>query len=131
MAQLGERERRFLDENPFVGIATTLREDGSPHSTVDWVDADGGVSFNTARGRTKERNLTRDPRVSLTVMDPSDPFKWVSVSGRADVTEEGAVEQIDRLAKKYTGRDEYGVPEGETRVRVAITPERVTAVGFD
>ena len=131
MANLTEEQRRFLAENPFLGVVTTLREDGSPHSTVVWVDANGGVSFNTARGRAKERNLSRDPRVSLTVMDPSNPFKWVSVSGRAEVTEEGAVEQIDRLAKKYAGRDEYGVPEGETRVRVDITPEKVTAVGFD
>ena len=56
MAKLGEKERQFLDENPFVGIATTLRDDGSPHSTVVWVDVTNGtVGFNTARGRAKPR----------------------------------------------------------------------------
>jgi len=61
---LTDVERESLD-NPFVGVATTLREDGSRHSTVVWVDAsDGGVSFNTARGRAKERHLAHDPRVS-------------------------------------------------------------------
>jgi len=54
VAALKEKERQFLDENPFVGIVTTLRDDGSPHSTVVWVDVeDGKVSFNTARGRAK------------------------------------------------------------------------------
>ena len=54
MAKLGEKQRKFLDENPFVGTATTLRADGSPHSTIVWVDVDDGkVSFNTARGRAR------------------------------------------------------------------------------
>ena len=73
MAQLDEKKAEFLD-NPFVGIATTLREDGSPHSTVVWVDREDSVlSFNTARGRAKPRHIEHDPRVSLLVIDPEDP----------------------------------------------------------
>jgi PPOX class probable F420-dependent enzyme len=133
MAQLGEQPRRFLDENPFVGIATTLREDGSPHSTVVWVDVeDGKVSFNTARGRAKGRHIASDPRASLLVVDASNPLKWVAVSGRAELTEEGADAQIDKLAKKYLGRDEYPWRSPtETRVKVLIEPEKVDATGFD
>ena len=133
MAQLGEQERQFIDQNPFVGIATTLREDGSPHSTVVWVDVeDGSVSFNTARGRAKERHINRDPRASLLVVDPNNAFKWVAVSGRAELTEEGADAQIDKLAKKYIGQDEYPWRSPtETRVKVLIEPERVDATGFD
>ena len=130
---LDQKQKQFLDENPYVGIATTLRDDGSPHTTVVWVDTENGkVSFNTARGRAKERHLDKDPRVSLLMLDPNDPFKWVSVSGRAQVTEEGADRQIDKLAKKYLGKDEYPVrnPE-ETRVKVLIEPEKVDAAGFD
>jgi PPOX class probable F420-dependent enzyme len=132
VTELTPAQREFL-ENPFVGIVTTLRDDGSPHSTVVWVDVeDGKVSFNTARGRAKERYLGRDPRVSLLVIDPNDPYKWVAVSGPAEVTEEGADPQIDKLAKKYLGKDEYPFrnPE-ETRVKVLIEPEKVDSAGFE
>jgi PPOX class probable F420-dependent enzyme len=133
VARLKDKERQFLAENPFVGIVTTLREDGSPHSTVVWVDVeDGKVSFNTARGRVKPTNLERDPRASLLVVDPNNPFKWVAVSGPAELTEQGADAQIDKLAKKYLGKDEYPWRNpAETRVKVLIEPEKVDATGFD
>ena len=84
MAKLEEKQRKFLDENPFVGTVTTLRADGSPHSTIVWVDVDDGkVSFNTARGRAKTEHLDKDPRASLLVVDPNDTYKWVAVSGPA------------------------------------------------
>lgn len=132
MAALTEKQRQFLAENPFVGVATTLRQDGSPHSTVVWVDANGGISFNTAMGRAKPRNLERDPRVSLLVVDPQNSYRWVSVSGRAELTLDGADAQIDKLAKKYLGKDEYPwrAPD-EQRVTVRITPERVDSYGLD
>jgi PPOX class probable F420-dependent enzyme len=133
MAKLEEKPRRFLDENPYVGVATTLREDGSPHSTIVWVDVEGDkVSFNTALGRAKPRHLEHDPRASVLMVDPNNSYKWVAVSGRADLTEEGADAQIDKLAKKYLGKDEYPWrnPE-ETRVKVLIEPEQVDASGFD
>src|ERR671914_2774322 len=127
MAKVGEKQKQFIADNPFVGVVTDLREDGTPHSTVVWVDVDdGNVSFNTATGRAKPRNLERDPRTSLLVVDPTNPFRWVSVSGRAKVTPEGADEQIDKLAKKYLGKDEYPwrTPE-EQRLKVLIEPDRV------
>jgi PPOX class probable F420-dependent enzyme len=133
MAKLEEKPRKFLDENPHVGVATTLREDGSPHSTIVWVDVeDGKVSFNTARGRAKAKHLERDPRASLLMVDPNNAWKWVAVSGPAELTEKGADDQIDKLAKKYLGKDEYPwrSPE-ETRVKVLIEPEKVDASGFD
>jgi PPOX class probable F420-dependent enzyme len=133
MAKLEEEPRRFLDENPCVGVATTLREDGSPHSTIVWVDIEGDkVSFNTALGRAKPKHLEHDPRASVLMVDPNNSYKWVAVSGRAEVTEKGADAQIDKLAKKYLGKDEYPWrnPE-ETRVKVLIEPEKVDASGFD
>ena len=133
MAQLGSQERSFIDQNPFVGVVTTLREDGSPHSTIVWMDVDDGkVSFNTARGRAKDRHLQKDPRVSVVVADPSNAYKWVAVTGRAELTEEGADAQIDKLAKKYIDKDEYPWRSPtETRVKVLIDPEKVDATGFD
>jgi PPOX class probable F420-dependent enzyme len=133
MSKLGEKERRFLDENPYLGTATTLRPDGSPHSTVVWVDVeDGKVSFNTARGRAKPRHLERDPRASVLMLDPNNPFRWVAVSGRAELTEDGAEDQIDKLSKKYIGKDVYPWRQpGQRRVKVVIEPERVDSVGLD
>ena len=133
MAKLEDKQKRFLEDNPFVGTVTTLREDGSPHSTIVWVDVENGkVSFNTARGRAKPKHLERDPRASLLMVDPTNTYKWVAVSGHAELTEEGADAQIDKLAKKYLGKDEYPWrnPE-ETRVKVLIEPEKVDASGFD
>jgi PPOX class probable F420-dependent enzyme len=133
MAKLKEEQRRFLDENPFVGTVTTLRPDGSPHSTIVWVDVeDGKVSFNTATGRAKPRYLAEDPRASVLVVDPNNPFKWVAVSGPVEVTEEGADAQIDKLAKKYIGQDKYPWRNSqEKRLKVLLAPDRVDSSGFD
>ena len=132
MATLDEKARRFLEE-PFVGEVTTLRPDGSPHTTVVWVDVDTDeVIFNTAVGRAKERYLRKDPRVSLIVVDPENTYRWVSVDGTAELTTDGADAQIDKLAKKYLGQDEYPwrKPE-EQRITVRIRPNRVETTGLD
>jgi PPOX class probable F420-dependent enzyme len=129
-AQLTQAQLKFL-ENPYVGVVTTLRADGSPHSTVVWVDVDDGVvSFNTETRRAKPRHLEDDPRVSLPVVSPEDAYKWVAIAGRADVTAAGADEQIDTVAKKYLDEDEYPWrnPE-EQRITVRIVPEHVEATG--
>ena len=104
--KLTDAQRAFL-EHPFVGVVTDLRPDGSPHSTVVWVDVDDdGVSFNTAWPRAKPRYLERDPRVSLTVLDPADPYRWVSISGTATFVDEGANGQL--------------VPDATRDVRVGV-----------
>jgi PPOX class probable F420-dependent enzyme len=112
---------------------TTLRNDGSPHSTPVWIDTDGEhVIFNTAVGRAKERHLRRDPRVSVTVL-PADNQQagYVSVTGTAEIVEEGAFEHIDKLAQKYLGKEKYPyLQEGEQRVIVRITPEKVDSQGI-
>jgi PPOX class probable F420-dependent enzyme len=132
VTRLSEAERAFL-ENPFVGVVTTLNPDGTPQSTVVWVDVDeDGPSINTARGRVKPLNLARDPRLSLVVVDPGDPYRWVKVSGTGTLVDEGAEKHIDRLSKKYTGSDVYAnhSPD-EPRVTVRITPRRILSSGLD
>jgi len=130
--QLTEAQRAFLRDNAFPAVVTTVRPDGSPHSTVVWIDEDGGeVVFNTAERRTKPRNLERDPRVSITVVDPNDEYHWVSVSGRAEMTFEGANEHIDKLAKKYLGKDVYPWHRADQRrIIVRVKPDRVDSYGF-
>jgi PPOX class probable F420-dependent enzyme len=132
VAALTDRQRAFL-ENPFVGVVTTLRPDGSSHSTVVWVDVDDhGVSINTAHGRAKPQYLARDARIGLTVVDPQDAYRWLSLSGTAELVDEGAEDQIDALARKYLGRFPYPFRKpGERRVTVRITPLRTEAHGID
>jgi PPOX class probable F420-dependent enzyme len=132
LAALSEKQRSFIRDNAFPAVVTTLRKDGSPHSTVVWIDEDGGdILFNTAEGRAKPRELAGDPRVSVTFVDPSDMYKWISISGTAKLTTEGARETIDKLAKKYLGKDEYPWYQGEQRIDVRIKPEKIDSYGLD
>lgn len=132
MTTLTDKQTEFLQQ-PFVGVVTTLREDGSPHSTVVWVEPkDGTVSFNTAYGRAKPRHLETNPHVSVVVVDPENAYRWVAVDGTVELTTDGADEQIDRLAKKYLGQDRYPWrAEGERRVSVRVRPEHVSATGLE
>ncbi len=131
MAELNEKARKLIEE-PNFGYLATVMEDGSPQVSPVWVDLENGyVSFNTARGRVKERNLRRDPRVTLTVVNHENPYEYAVIRGRlAGDTHDGADENIDKLAKKYLGKDEYPFRRpGEQRVIFRIEPERVNLHG--
>jgi PPOX class probable F420-dependent enzyme len=120
----------FLERN--WGNLVDLRPDGSPHVTPVWVDYDGEhVLVNSAYGRTKVRHIQRDPRVAIDVLPSGDQQSgYISVSGTAELVDEGADEHIDKLAKKYLGLDEYPFrAPGEQRVIIRITPERVDLHG--
>jgi PPOX class probable F420-dependent enzyme len=132
MAKLSEKQAELFRGKNW-GTVVTLREDGSPHATPVWIDTDGEhVIFNTAVGRAKERHLRRDPRVSVTVLPADDQqYGYVSVSGTAEITEEGAFDHIDKLAQKYLGQEKYPyLQPGEQRVIVTVTPEKVDAQGY-
>jgi PPOX class probable F420-dependent enzyme len=133
VSELTDDQRAFLRDNAYAAVATTLRQDGSPHSTVVWIDVnDGEVWFNTAVGRAKERHLRSDPRVAVLVLDPTNQYKWVAVSGTASLQEEGADEHIDKLAKKYLGQDSYPWHDPEQkRIIVRIRVDKVDSSGFD
>jgi PPOX class probable F420-dependent enzyme len=120
----------FTDRN--WGVIATIREDGSPQATPVWIDYDGeNVLVNSARGRTKVRNIERDPRATVTVLPAADQQSgYVMVSGPAKVVDEGALEHINMLAKKYLGADKYPyLGPGEERVIIQIQPERVDGFG--
>ena len=125
------RYRDIFDKKAFAHLAT-VGADGRPQVTPVWVDFDGAhVRFNTARGRVKERNLRRDPRVALAAQDPDNPYRYVQIQGRvAEMTEDGADAHIDALARKYIGQERYPWRRpGEVRVLVKIRPERVQGMG--
>jgi len=111
-----------------------LMPDGSPQVTPVWVDYDGThILVNTAEGRQKPRNIRRDPRVAIDVVRQGSEYAFAQVRGRVvEITSEGAQEHIDRLARKYLGRDKYPFRQpGEQRIILKIAPERVSSMMVD
>jgi len=106
--------------------------DLSHQVTPVWVDYDGEhVIFNSAKGRQKDRNVRRDPRVSLAIVDPENPYRYLEIRGKVvEITEQGADAHIDKLAKKYLGVDKYPYAQpSEVRVIYKIKPEHTTTMG--
>ena len=122
-------EERALFERPNHAVLGTLRPDGSAQVTPVWVMLEGDhMVVNSAKGRAKVRNVARDPRATVTVLDPADWNRWTSVEGRVvEVTEEGAAEHADVVSQFYDGTPFRELEPGEVRVRIVIEPERVTS----
>ena len=128
--KLPEKWKDILSKKAFVHLATRM-PDGSPQVSPVWVDVDGGrIVVNSAKGRVKDRNMRRDPRVGLSVTDPDDPYRALMIRGRVvKITEEGADDHIDKMAKKYLGQDKYpNRRPDEERVLYYIEPERVATM---
>src|SRR2546426_12664818 len=118
-----------------VAILSTTLPDGSPHATPVWVDVepDGShILINTVEGHVKLKNINRDPRVAVTVVDSKNHFRTVQVRGivveqrRAD---QGANDHISMLSKRYTGREPYVLKDGEKRVILRIKPTHALEPG--
>ncbi len=127
---LPEKVKDLADAATYVTLAT-VRPDGSPRMTVLWIARDGDdLLLSTVRGRAKERDIARDPRVGIMFLDQRDPYGYVEIRGRATLTEEGGRELIDSLAVKYTGDATYQW-DGPDAVRVVIrvAPERLLTTG--
>ncbi len=123
--KLPELARRLADGNTFAVVSTTNR-DGSPQSSVVWIKRDGDdLLFSSIRGRRKTRNLERDPRVSITMFDPSDGYSYVEVRGTVSMTEEGGRELIDELSHKYEGKPFVEGRPDNVRVVFRVTPTHV------
>ena len=126
MAQIEGPVRELL-EKPNHAVVSTLNENGSIHSTVVWVSVeDGVVAVNSAVGRKWPTNLERDPRITVTVYDESNPYEYVEIRGTASGTTEDADGHINRLAKKYIDADEYPFRQpGEQRIKYVVDADRV------
>ena len=125
MPTLDDKAKAIIDK-PNLAFVATVMADGSPQVTPVWIERDGDtITFNTATGRVKWRNMRRDPRIALTVVDKDDDYARVVVRGRVAEMIEGeeADRQIDRLSEKYTGNPEYqGHRPDESRVKVVVEP---------
>jgi PPOX class probable F420-dependent enzyme len=132
MATIPESHKELLTTKKAFAQLATLNADGSPQVTPVWVDFNGThVLINTAKGRVKAKNLAREPRVAIAVSDPDNPYRYLGIQGRVvEMTETGGDAHIDKMAKKYLGKDSYpGRTPGEVRVIVKIAPEKVHANG--
>jgi PPOX class probable F420-dependent enzyme len=126
-----EKYRDLFHKKAFASLGT-LMPNGSPQVTPVWCDFDGEhVIFNSAKGRQKDKNVRRDPRVALAIVDPDNPYRYLEIRGKVvEITEDGADKNIDKLAMKYLGVDKYPYSQpGEVRVIYKILPEHTTVMG--
>ncbi len=124
LVELSQEAREIFEKKAFVFLGTN-GADGYPQVTPVWADIEEGhLAMNTAEGRVKHRNLIRDPRVSVSAVDPDNPYNAITLKGRVTMTTEGGDQHIDRLSKKYIGQDPYPWRKpGEVRVKVFLDLE--------
>lgn len=131
---------RSLLENPVTAAVVTVNADGSPQLTPCWCNHDGTyINLNSVRGRLKDRNIRERPSVTLMLMNPENPYHWITIVGSVeqvieeDDPEKGhlATESIDTLAKKYLGVTPYPLrdPQGEVRVLYKVRPTQILTFG--
>lgn len=118
------------DETRAFAILATVMDDDTPQATPIWFNVSNGkITFNTARGRVKEHNLSRRPDIALVILDPENPYRYVQVRGKVTETEQNARQHIDELAEKYTGEADYKNYHGETRVKYTVEPRSISVMG--
>ena len=117
-----------LLEDKNLAFVATLMKDNSPQITPTWIDlVDGIIIVNTAEGRVKQRNVSRDPRVAISIVDNKNPYNMVTIRGKVvEQTTQDADKHADKMAKKYLGVDKYpfGMP-GEKRILLKILPLKI------
>lgn len=131
MSALPDKVKTMLQKPVFVHFAT-LTKDGSPHVAPVWVDVDGDtILINSAVGRFKDKNVRADARVALSCTDPTNSYQAIMIRGRVkEITTEGAEEHIDKMAKKYMGKDVYpNHSAAEPRVIYKIEADKISTMG--
>jgi PPOX class probable F420-dependent enzyme len=127
---LPQSVKKLLQDKAY-GHVVTYNDKGTAQLTMVWMDVDGDdVLFNTSEGRRKSQNLRRDPRIIVSVQDRNDPQAHAVFYGKARVTDAGADEHIDKLAKRFLGADKYPFRQpGEKRLIVRISVDRIGGFG--
>lgn len=135
-AQIPSSHKDLLEKTT-VATLTTVSDEGQPQSTVLWKKFDGEtVQFSTLASRKKTQNLKENAKVSVMVIDPENPYRYIELRGKANISRDGAFEFVDELAKMYTGNDSFygGVAPAENkatddRIIIKVTPEHVVTYG--
>jgi len=130
-ATIPESFKDLFNKVAFANLGTVM-PDGSPQVTPVWCNFDGtNIWINSAKGRVKDKNMRRNKKVALSIQDPDNAYRHLSLQGEVvEITEQGADDHIDTLAKKYLGKDKYPFrAPGEVRVIYKIRPEQVTTMG--
>jgi len=130
-AAIPDNYKDLFTKRAFAHLAT-LMKDGSPQVTPVWCDYNGSqIWINSAKGRLKDKNMRRDKRVALSIQDPDNAYRYLAIRGVVEeITENGADEHIDALAKKYLGKDRYPYRAvGEVRVIYKIRAEKISTSG--
>jgi PPOX class probable F420-dependent enzyme len=128
-ASLSDAARKIIDA-PNPAVLATVNPDGSPQTSVVWVRRDGNdLLISSAAGRRKDKNLARDPRVSMTVYDQADPLQYVEIRGLASISEDPGRQLAVSLAEEYegpgAGQEYLELPPEVIRIVIRITPLRV------
>jgi PPOX class probable F420-dependent enzyme len=128
--KLPQSVKKLLQDKAY-GHVVTFNAQGKPQLTMVWMDVDGDeVTFNTAEGRRKPQNLRRDPRIIVSVQDRNEPQLYAVFHGTARITEAGADEHIDKLAKRFLGVHKYPFRQpGEKRIIVRVGVDRIGGFG--
>ncbi|MFW9929986.1 MAG: PPOX class F420-dependent oxidoreductase [Candidatus Thorarchaeota archaeon] len=121
-----------LLEDPNHGVLTTIMPDGQPQSSLVWIDYDGeNILINTTKERQKGKNMMKNPKVSILVVDPQDESRFISIRGDVEITETGARQHLDKITSKYTNKQYYGdifpveKQYKETRIICKIKPKKI------
>lgn len=118
---------RRLAEGPNFATLATINPDGSPQTSVMWVGLDGDdLVFSTVVGRRTVRNIEREPRVSVTIVDHADPYNYVEIRGLASIEPAGGVELDEQLSRVYDGKAAEPDAPGVVRVVARVRPTRIT-----
>ena len=131
--ELDKKDLQRLLQGRNLAFISTLSRDGSPHITPMWADMEGDVILiNTFESSAKSKNIKRDPRIAISVVESNNPYNMVSIKGRViDQTTEGADEHLKKLAKRYLGIGKYYYREpNRKRVILKIKPEKATGLSI-
>jgi PPOX class probable F420-dependent enzyme len=123
---------RNLFEDKNLAFVATIMKNGFPQITPTWIDIQGNeILINTALGRVKQKNVTRDPRIAISLVDRNNPYHMVTLRGEVidQISGTEADSHIDKMAKKYLDKDKYPfrAPD-EKRVILKVKPTRVAYI---
>ena len=130
-SRIPEGYEDLLETTALVHVAT-IGPDGEPQNNPVWFDWDGEhVKFSQTKTRQKYRNVSRDPRLALSIVDPENPYRYIEIRGEVTKVEEDPDNEfINAMANKYLGLDEYPYHQpGDERIVVYVEPEHTTQMG--